>query len=208
MVANNIVRLESNGARDASFDSVAAGPSSYNVSAVPVRPSDGKIFAGGYFSTYGGVPRNNMAWVNSDGSVDSVFTGLSGATDYAPQIYALATQADGKILVGGFFSSFNGVPHYNIVRLNPDSTIDPSFNATAATERSVRAFLIQPDGKIFIAGNFVAVNGVARRRIARLNSDGTLDLSFDPGTGADAGIFALTRDPAGNIYVAGAFREL
>ena len=205
IAANNIVRLETNGARDASFDSVAAGPSSFNISAVLVRPSDGKIFVGGYFSTYGGVPRNNMAWVNSDGTVDSVFTGLSGATDYAPQIYALATQADGKILVGGFFSSFNGVPHYNLVRLNANSTIDPTFNANAATERSVRALFIQPDGKILIAGNFVAVNGVARSRIARLNSDGTLDPSFDPGTGTNFTIFALTRDLAGNIYIGGAF---
>jgi uncharacterized delta-60 repeat protein len=206
--ANNIVRLEGNGDRDASFNSVAAGPLASNVNAVLVRPSDGKIFVGGYFSTYGSAPRNNMAWANGDGSVDSTFTGLSGATDAYPQIYALATQPDGKILVGGFFSSFNGASRYNIVRLNPDSTIDPSFDANLGTYGSVRALLLQPDGKILIGGNLQAVDGVARGRIARLNSDGTLDTSFDPGTGASSSIYALAQDSVGNVYVGGAFLSI
>ena len=111
-VANNVVRLETNGARDASFSATAAGPSGFRMGSVLVRPSDGKIFLGGYFSTYGGAPRNNMAWANGDGSVDTTSTGLAGVADHGPQIFALATQADGKILVGGFFSSFNGIPHY------------------------------------------------------------------------------------------------
>jgi uncharacterized delta-60 repeat protein len=203
--ANNIARLEGNGARDVSFDPVAAGPSAANVDTIVVRPSDGKIFVGGYFSTYGSAPRNNMAWANGDGSVDSTFSGLSGATDAYPQIGALATQPDGKILVGGFFTSVNGSSHNNIVRLNPDSTIDPSFDPSLGTCGSVNEIRIQPDGKILIVGNLQAVDGVARGRIARLNSDGTLDTSFDPGTGADNGIYALAQDSDGNIYVGGAF---
>jgi len=205
VVANNIVRLETTGAKDASFAATGAGPLASNVAAVLVRASDNKIFVGGYFTTYGGVPRSNMAWANSDGSVESTFTGLSGAVDAFPQIYALAIQSDGKILVGGFFSSFNGTPRYNIVRLNPDSTIDPSFDPALGTYGSVRALLIQPDGKILIGGNIQAVNGVARGRIARLNSDGTLDPSFDPGLGADSTIYALAQDAAGNVFVGGAF---
>jgi uncharacterized delta-60 repeat protein len=205
VTANNLVRLEGNGGRDASFDPVAAGPSASNVDAILVRPSDGKIFVGGYFSTYGGAPRNNMAWANGDGSVDSTFTGLSGATDAYPQIGALATQPDGKILVGGSFTSVNGTSHNNIVRLNPDSTIDPSFDPNLGTCGSVNEIRIQPDGKILIVGNLQAVNGVARGRIARLDSDGTLDTSFDPGTGADYGIYALAQDSDGNTYIGGAF---
>ena len=128
--ANNVARLETTGVRDASFGGTGADASASNVSAVFVRTSDGKIFVAGYFSSYGGAPRNNMAWANGDGSVDSTFTGLLGATDYVPQVYSLGTQADGKILVGGFFSSLNGASHYNLIRLNADSTIDPSFHAT------------------------------------------------------------------------------
>ncbi len=206
VVANNLVRLETTGARDISLDAASAGPSAANVNVVLVRPGDGKIFAGGYFSSYGGAPRNNMAWVNGNGSVDSTFAGLSGATDAYPQVYAIAEQPDGKILVGGFFSSFQGASHYNLVRLNPDSTIDPSFDVNFGTYGSVRALHVQPDGKILITGNIQAVNGVARGRIARLNANGTLDPSFDPGTGANSTIYSVTRDSAtGSIYVGGAF---
>jgi uncharacterized delta-60 repeat protein len=205
--ANNVVRLETNGKRDVTFGATAAGASAYFVQCVLVRPSDTKIFVGGYFSTYDGAPRGNIAWVNSDGSVDSTFTGLAGATDYFPLVYAVAVQADGKLLVGGLFSSFNGSPHYNLVRLNPDSTIDSSFNVTLGTDGPVRAFLIQSDGKIVIAGSIQAVNGVLCGRIARLNSDGTLDPSFDPGTGATGIINALAQDSAGNIYAGGSFQS-
>jgi uncharacterized delta-60 repeat protein len=205
--ANNVVRLETSGTRDVTFSATAAGASANFVESVLVRPSDNKIFVGGDFSTYGGAPRGNIAWVNSDGSVDSTFSGLTGATDSFPRIYAVAVQADGKLLVGGFFSSFDGSPHYNLVRLNPDSTIDSSFDVTLGTDGSVRAFLIQPDGKIVIAGNIHAVNGVLCGRIARLNSDGTLDPTFAVGAGADSSIYALEQDLAGNIYVGGGFRS-
>ena len=179
ITANNVARLETNGARDASFSGAGAGPSSYQVTTAVVRPSDGKVFFGGYFSTFGGQERNNIAWANADGSVDSSFAGLDGVTDYGPNVWALATQADGKIVMTGFFTSFNGASHNNVLRLNPDATIDPSFNVN--TDRSTRAMLIQPDGKIVIAGNFGEVNGVPIRRIARLNSDGTLDPSLIQG---------------------------
>ena len=103
--ANNAARLATNGSRDSSFGATAAGSSAYYVKTVLVRPSDGQIFLGGYFSTYDGEPRNNIAWANQDDSLAGAFSGLGGVTDFQPQIYALATQADGKVLVGGFFSS-------------------------------------------------------------------------------------------------------
>jgi uncharacterized delta-60 repeat protein len=65
--------------------------------------------------------------------------------------------------------------------------------------------LVQPDGKIVVAGNILAVNGIVQGRIARLNANGTLDLSFASGTGADSTIYALARDSAGNIYIGGNF---
>jgi uncharacterized delta-60 repeat protein len=206
-VVNNVVRLElADGARDATFDGTGAGVSATGIYSVLVRPSDDKIFLGGYFSTYGGATRNNFALANADGTVDPSFEDPDAA-DYAPEVYALAVQADGKILVGGFYTSFNGITHYNLVRLNPDSTVDPSFNVELGTTGAVRAILVQPDGKIVIGGAFIAVNGVFKGRIARLNSDGTLDTSFDTGYGANDTIYALAQDSAGNIYAGGAFRQ-
>ncbi|HKP05111.1 MAG TPA: delta-60 repeat domain-containing protein [Chthoniobacterales bacterium] len=201
--ANNVVRLESNGARDASFSGTGAGPSTWNIATALVQPGDGKIFLGGYFSSYGGQVRQSIAWANSDGSVDNGFAGLGGATEYGPNISALALQTDGKVVVAGSFTSYDGTSHNNVLRMNPDGTLDSSFDAQ--TDRSTRTLLIQPDGKILISGDFSEVNGLLRRRIARLNSDGTLDLSFDPGTGPDQSIGALEQDSQGNIYAGGDF---
>jgi uncharacterized delta-60 repeat protein len=203
VTTNNVVRLNTDGTQDASFSATGGGPSAENVSTVAVRPSDGKIFFGGNFSSYGGEARNNVALANPDGTVDNTFAGLGGATDYNPNIWSLVVQPDGKILMTGYFNSVNGIPHNNILRLNADATIDSSFNAN--TDRSTRGLLLQPDGKILIAGNFGEVNGVQRGRIARLNSDGSLDPSFDPGTGADRIIRRLAQDSAGNVYAGGDF---
>ena len=202
--ANNVARLETNGALDPSFSGTGAGASAWQINTALVRPSDGKIFLGGYFSDFGGQVRNNIAWANPDGSVDNSFAGLGGATEYQPNIWTVATQADGKVVMTGVFTSHDGVPHNNVLRLNPDGTVDSSFNVQ--TDRSTRALLIQPDGKILIAGFFGEVNGVPMPRIARLNSDGTLDPSFNPGTGPDKYyIRALALDSEGNIYVGGEF---
>lgn len=209
VAANGVVRLNTNGDRDTSFDSItAAGPSGMINSPAVVRESDGHIFLSGYFSTYGDMTRGNIAWVDQNGAIETTFAGLSGVTDNQPQIYALAVQPDGKIIVAGFFSSLNGIPHYNLVRLNPDATIDSSFNPNLQTEGSVRALYLQPDGKIVIAGNLRNVGGLPRRRIARLNSDGTIDVSFDPGTGADALVSALTEDSSGHVYLGGIFSSV
>lgn len=206
--ANNIVRVQPNGQRDSSFDaSEAAGTSCFNVRAIVAESEDNRIFVGGYFSTYDGEPRNNLAWVQQNGALAPTFEQFSGVTDYEPQVYALLAQPDGKVVVGGFFSQFQGGPHYNIVRLNADGTIDPDFNSAVQTEGSVRAMALQPNGKIIIAGNVRAVNGIPRRGIARLNSDGTLDTSFDPGLGADNTIYSVALDPTGNVYAVGAFEN-
>jgi uncharacterized delta-60 repeat protein len=206
VVAHNVLRLASDGTRDPSFDSsIAAGPSGLRISAFAIRPADGHIFVGGYFSSYGGTPRNNMAWIGPNGSVDATFAGLGGATDNNPQVFSIAVQPDGKILAAGLFSSFNSAPRYNLVRLNPDATIDPSFDPNLQTEGSLRAVVVQPDGKILIGGVLRAVNGIACGKVARLNPDGTLDTSFNVGSGANNTVQAIAVDPAGNIFVGGLF---
>src|SRR6266480_1909694 len=69
-----------------------------------------------------------------------------------------------------------------------DGGLDPLFNAGNITNGEVNAAILQPDGKLLIGGHFTKVNGVTRQSLARLNADGTLDLTFDPGAGPDAGI--------------------
>jgi uncharacterized delta-60 repeat protein len=206
--SNGIARLNTDGTRDATLDaSSGSGPNGYTFGTA-YRPSDGAIFVGGYFSTFAGSNRNNIALIKTDGSLDTGFAPGEGVTDGFPQILALATQPDGKVLVGGIFTSVAGVPHYNFVRLNTNGTVDPTFDVTLGTSRSVRRMELQPDGKILIAGQFGAINGSPRGRVARLNADGTIDPSFDPGTGANDIVYGLARDASGNVYIGGAFTSV
>src|SRR6266568_595166 len=110
-------------------------------------------------------------------------------------VSAIAIQADGKILVGGDFSTLGGQPRNRLGRLNQDGTLDPVFNP--APSNSVAAILVQPDGKIvaagavkcfvlqsdgkiLIGGAFTTLAGQARSYLGRLNSDGSLDTGFHP----------------------------
>lgn len=204
--ANNVIRLETNGARDMSFATGnAAGVSAFHVTAVAVRPSDQHVFLGGWFPTYDGVDRDNIAMVKATGVIDPEFAPTLGVNDNQPHIFGVIPQPDGKIVVGGLFTRLNGEALHNIVRLNEDGTRDLTFGITSGTSRSVRAMAPAPGGKIVITGNFSAIDGVARSRVARLNADGTVDPTFDVGTGPDDICYAVAVDSAGNVYVGGAF---
>src|SRR5439155_3848566 len=96
--------------------------------------------------------------------------------------------------------------------LNVDGSIDPSFGPavfvgpdTLSSTFRVATTVVQPDGKIVVAGDFFSVNGVARTNIARLNVDGTLDLSFDAGAVPPKLAVALAGD--GKLLVGGGFES-
>src|ERR1700680_2299652 len=89
---------------------------------VRVQP-DGKILIGGQFSNVLGVPRNNIARLNTDGTLDTAFD--PNADNY---VYAIAVQADGKILAGGFFTSIGGQTRNYIARLDATTGLADSFN--------------------------------------------------------------------------------
>src|SRR5204862_2126597 len=122
-------------------------------------------------------------------------------------VYAIAVQADGKILVGGNFSTLapNGglmVTRNNIARLETDGRLDQTVNLSTVGS-AVDATAVQPDGKILIGGSFTTVLGVARTNIARLNTDGTLDTAFNPNANGDVLAIAVQAD--GKILVGGQF---
>jgi uncharacterized delta-60 repeat protein len=117
------------------------------------------------------------------------------------QVQAFAVQADGKILIGGFFTTVNGVGQPRLARLNADGTLDSSF-ASNGVSGPVRSLLIQPDGRILVAGNFQGLNSTLRNNIARLTADGSLDNSFNPGSGPDNAVVALLLQADGRILIA------
>jgi uncharacterized delta-60 repeat protein len=194
---NYIAMVSPTGILDGSFD---AGAVDSSVSAIAVQP-DGKILMGGNFS----FPNSYIARVDAAGALDPAF--LGGGPDNGA-VRAIAIQSDGGIIAAGDFTSYDTIPSNYLVRLTYDGQFDISFDLSAGGPDSlVYATAIQPDGKILIAGDFTSVSGEARNYIARLNTDGSVDTTFDPGTGANGSVYSLLINADGTIYIGGAFTK-
>ncbi|MBK8287283.1 MAG: delta-60 repeat domain-containing protein [Cellvibrionales bacterium] len=86
-----------------------------------------------------------------------------------------------KILLGGAFNRYNGMLSNRIARLLPNGSIDATFNIGIGADNSIGRLAVQSDGKIIIGGGFTSYHGTAINRIARLNTDGSLDSTFQCG---------------------------
>jgi len=118
------------------------------------------------------------------GSLDTIFNPGTGTHH---DIHAISIQSDGKIVIGGTFTSYNGKYSRGIARLNSDGSLDSTFNTGMGVDGQITTISIQDDGKIIIGGHFTEYNGTNRKCITRLNTDGSIDLSFNPGSGASTG---------------------
>jgi uncharacterized delta-60 repeat protein len=128
---------------------------------------DGKILIGGDFTTVNKKARRNIARLNADGTLDDAFgRDLSGADDW---VSSVVVQSDGKIVIGGDFTSVNGLQRGRVARLNADGTIDETFGKNmSGADRLVRSIALQNDGKILISGSFISINGILQAKVARL----------------------------------------
>jgi uncharacterized delta-60 repeat protein len=177
------------------------------VVALAVQP-DGKILAVGGFrgaNSIGGQARNCVARIDPiTGAADS-FDPNGGVI--APTL-AVAVQQDGKVLVGGNFTTMapNGgaaVTRNRIARLEADGRLDQTLDLDIAALGMVFATAVQPDGKVLIGGQFHHVLGVACHNLVRLNTDGSLDLKFMPEPNAAVDSIAVQKD--GKILIGGLF---
>lgn len=188
---------------DGGFD---PGPSG-SVSSLAVQ-ANGQILLGGSFSNLAGQARTNLARLQANGGLDGTFNPGAQGGYYVP-VKSLIVQPDGRILVGGEFSTLAGQPRALLGRLNGDGTIESGFNLGArCTDGSVPSVSLasQPDGKILLGGSFTSVGGQTRKYLARLNADGTLDSTFNPG--ADSAVHSLAAQADGRILVGGGFTTL
>lgn len=209
---SRLVRLDSNGAVDAGFTPAFVDVGSpYGYSALTLQP-DGKILIGGYFTQINGTNRNGIARLNANGTLDPGFDPGAGIGGHQPWVYAIALESDGRMIVGGMFSFFNGTNRNGVARLNADGSLDAAFDPGAQLSGSyprAHAVAVQPDGKILVGGYFT---NSALNALARFNTDGSVDGSFQPETPMGemaseldtAGVLSLRVQPDGRILVAGA----
>jgi len=198
---NGIALLNADGTIDTSFQNGMSGFTGFG-RAVAFAPG-GKVVVAGGFSAVNGVPRNRVARLNADGSLDGAFTSSFG------RFNGVGTGAlqlpDGRLLVSGTFTTIDGVAARGIVRLQADGTRDASF-VSAPDDGAVNTFVRQPDGRILIGGYFTSIAGTARGWIARLNADGTLDTGFQSDVTGDYGFVSeIVLQPDGRVLIGGRF---
>ncbi|KRD11365.1 hypothetical protein ASE21_06555 [Flavobacterium sp. Root901] len=247
-----LIRLNANGSPDTTFNTgsgLYAGdryPNYLTVHNIQVQP-DGKVLVGGYFSRYQSTLCSNLIRLNSNGSVDTTFKVGAG---FDARVYNIVLLPDGKILVAGDFTKYQGKDAKYLIRLNADGSIDNSFQLTTEfTMSAVQTLTLQDDGKIVVAfsspggssGNLFRINedgskdtsfgsliklghriysiviqkdkkiivgGYFQNKLARYNSDGTKDQSFNVGTsfqGNAPNVTSVVLEPNGQIYVGGWF---
>lgn len=177
---NGIARLNADGTLDTTFNvgsGVADSQSGGAVLALAID-ANGKILAGGTFSSYRGSSRNGIVRINDDGTIDQSFVGtnlFNAPPSGFIRIEDITVLLDGKILVGGNFRARNQTSR-NFIRLNSDGSYDTGFvypTNTFETDATVKDIEIQADGKILACASF-SFNGLLRR----FNADGTLDTTF------------------------------
>jgi uncharacterized delta-60 repeat protein len=198
-----VARLNVDGSLDTGF--LAAGDGANNgVQSIAVQ-SDGKILIGGGFTTYNGTNRGYVARLNADGSLDTGFLATGDGANSG--VYSIAVQSDGKILIGGGFTTYNGTNRGYVARLNADGSLDVGFLATGDGANSgVYSVAEQIDSKILIGGYFTTYNATNRGHVARLNADGSLDASFlANGTGTNNPVFSVAVQSDGKILIGGGF---
>ena len=205
---NNLARLNADGTVDGSFRPEPNG----QVLAICLQP-DGKILIGGYFTAVQPVPAttpttcNHIARLNADGSLDTTFAASTQGT-YAAEVNAIALQADGRILIGGAFSTVSGSAMAHLARLNANGTVDATFNPSPNAQ--VDAICVQPNGKILVGGGFATLkpNGAASATtvgsLARLNADGSIDAAFAPPFPNNV-VLSIIVQPNGQILAGGTF---
>jgi len=201
VAANFIARLNHDGSADSGFQAQANGI----VRAMALEPN-GQILVGGNFTSMGNgttsAVRNSIARLNADGSLDANFNPNANGV-----VYAVAVQGDGKVLVGGAFTSIGGTTRNHIARLNSDGSLDTTFDPNS--DKTVLSLAVQANGQILVGGGFAtftpngASSAIARSCMARLNTDGSVDTSFDPEP--NGSVMAILVLPNGQIVMGGQF---
>ena len=172
--------------------------------------SNDKMLVVGNYTNYSGQSANRIIYLNNDGSIDNTYnfgTGFNG------RVRSIGKQSNGKYILGGnsTMTQYSGITIATaICRLNTDFTLDTSFNITNGLNfgSAINKLIVLPNDKILIAGSFTSYSGITANDIARLNSDGTLDNTFNAGTGAVNGTildFGVQSD--GKIIVVGNFTD-
>jgi len=224
-VSKVILRLDADGARDASFDATAfdVPETEPRVNGIAVQP-DGKIIVVGDIRYGANGKRSGVARLNADGSLDPAFLSPPGSFWDGPTfngasrggVSAVALQSNGKIVIAGLFDAIGATAVSHVARFEANGSVDTTFNLTQpagsisgfAFGTNILAIRVQPDGKLVVAGAMYDFPSDARLVVARLHANGSRDVGFSTAFGVNsfgsntAG-YSLALQPDGKVVVAG-----
>ena len=165
------------------------------------------------------VAGNDVILLHTNGTIDTNFAaGPFPPESFYGVIRCLAIQPDGRILVGGYFTSVQGQARSHIARLLPDGRLDASFNPPTIeggdwSSPAVCAVAVQTDGRILVGGMFDTLGGLPYGALGRLNADGSVDTAFNPVEGIrqegddDGIVTALVIQDETHALVGGSFSD-
>lgn len=210
----NLVRLLADGTVDPDFNASIQQSIYGNIHRVLLLP-DGDLLVAGFFNAIGGMPCANLGRLDPNGTLDAAFD-ADIAFQQWEEATAMAVQNDGRIIVATSFG--------RLFRLLPNGSLDTSFTsgsgfAMTFAPVAVRDIVLLPDDRIVIGGRFSSYNGDPCGHFICLNSDGSLNATFETGTGffnylgpAPFDVWAnvvkdLEMDTVGRLLAVGAFTE-
>src|SRR6188768_1286398 len=199
----SMVRLNIDGTVDEEFMATIGTGFDAGAKAIVVLEDDAMVISC-FGTTFNGVAVPLMVKLNADGTVDTDYLAAMGSGPNGVP-YALAVQADGKVLIGGIFNDFDGISTARLARINVDGTFDPSF-ITGMTGL-VESLAVQADQKILVGGAFGGTyQGTPTYGIIRINPDATIDTPFNANRalkpmGAGS-VFSIAVQPNGKILLA------
>ncbi|MBS1984046.1 MAG: hypothetical protein JST16_07720 [Bdellovibrionales bacterium] len=206
-----ITRLQSDGTQDATFaTNLGTGPND-SVFGVAVA-SDDSIYIGGDFTSVKGTGSLRIAKLGSDGTPDASFMATTSPRGFDGRVACIALDSSGNLLVGGEFGTYAANNSRGLAKLSADGTIDLSFANTLGTgfDLGVNTVLPESNGHILVGGSFTIFHGQTRKRLLRLNADGSDDLAFNTviGTGFNGGVNTVALASDGSYLVGGDFTAL
>lgn len=161
-----------------------------------------RVYACGQFTTMNGVNRENVTRFYADGQIDFTFDSGTGF-GVSEQALCISQFSNGKIIVGGNFTSYRGTSRNRLVRINTDGTLDNTFAIGTGFNNSVNSVLILPDDSVVVGGQFTTYSGQSVGRIVKLSSTGQLIWSSSAITNGVVG--TITQNADGTLYVSGSF---
>lgn len=161
--------------------------------------TDGRILVSGLFWGFEGSANEYCARLNSDGSLDRSFRARPDGS-----VQKIALLPDQRIFMAGGFTT----PRGGMARLQPDGSLDPTFDPGSLLNAPINDFLRLPDGRVLVSGMFTTVGATRQNYLLRLNPDGSLDATFDSGFGPDDAAGFLAREAGGSVLVSGRFATI